>query len=168
MALPKAFINNRGFTLIELSVTMGLLVILGSLGLFMSMDSMRSGAFRDDRDTAVSGLQRARSLAVNNMCFGATCTEGVPHGVRFYPKGDPNESKFVIFQGVDYDHRESSADEIIEYNNRTTYVDDSSIIDIVFDRLSGNAITKSVTLKDNAGHASIIDINSEGRIDWTN
>ena len=80
MVLLKAFINKKhilrlpgveiparnsraGFTFIEILMVMALLAILGGLGLFMSMESMRGGTFRDNRNIIVSSLQRARSMA---------------------------------------------------------------------------------------------------------
>jgi len=158
-----------GFTMIEVVIVMGMLVIIGSLGMFMSMENLRSGAFRNDRNAAISALQRARSLAVNNMCFdggGVVCTDGKPHGVRF----DPATRGITIFQispgETNFDNRDEVADEFIAFDSRTTAIDAAKTI--IFERLSGKSADISVILNDGAAHNSEININSEGRIDWTN
>jgi Tfp pilus assembly protein FimT len=173
MASPKTSTRNlnSGFTLLEMCMVVGLLAITGSLGLFMGMEILRGAAFRNDRDAAVSALQRARSLAVNDMCFGASCTEGKPYGVHF----DPGKKEVVIFQGASYSEG-AATNEAIPFDSKTVGVDASSAVDgnIVFDRLSGDLITfdsatsTSVILTDGLGHNSVIEVNSEGRIDWTN
>ena len=154
--------HNVGFTLIEVSVVIVILIILVGLGLFLSMDSWLRGMFCNDRDMVVSALQRARSLAVNNMCFGTGCTEGKQHGVHF----DPAKREVVIFQGEAYSDADPN-NEIIPFDSHTVYIVGSSTVDIVFDRISGNVATSTnVTLKDDGGHSSVITVNSEGRIDF--
>ena len=178
MASPKAFINKTifshwfttraaraGFTFIEILVVMGMLAILAALGLFMSMESMRGGAFRDNRNIIVSSLQRARSLAVNNICVGG-CTEGVAHGVHF------ETTSVVIFQGQNYDPAAPTNEPVpLSSNAITIDVTGAAGGNIIFDNLSGNLIPETATstsiiVKDNAGHISEIEVNSEGRINW--
>jgi|GEM_PF-1017554 len=177
--------SNRGFTMLEVIIVMGLLVIVGSLGLFMSMETFRGNSFRNDRDATVSGLQRARSLAVSNMCFGFSpsnqsqcalpdyCCDGKSHGVHFYNKADiAKRGKFVIFQGDNFSEG-AFANEFVSFNNPQVYVDIDSDVNISFARISGNLIPEtatstSVTITDGNSHNSVIEINSEGRIDWTN
>lgn len=168
MALPKVCTSEyvRGFTVPEVCLVMVLLAVIGSLGLSMGMESLRGGAFRDDRDVAVAGLRRARSLAIDNVCFGKACAGGGPHGVRFYPKGDANAGRFVIFQGTDYESRDASVDEAVEFEDPEFYIDASSTTDIVFERLSGDAVSRQLISRDNLGRASTISVNGFGRIDW--
>ncbi len=188
MELHKICARKNGFTVIEICIVMALLAIVGALGLFMSMESLRGGAFRNDRDMVVSALQRARSLAVNNMCVGTIpsdanlcsqpnhCCDGKSHGVHFYSKTDPNKGKIVIFQGLSFSSRDTAIDEAIEFDNKTVYVDTATSMDIIFERLNGNATSTnitnatstSVTITDGMGHSSVVEVNSEGRIDWTN
>ncbi len=160
-----------GFSVLELMMVMALLMIVSSLGLFMSMETLRGGSFRNDRAAVVSALQRARSLAVNNMCFGgdSVCDDGKPHGVYFNP-GAGGVTIFQIDPGeTDFSDRDEDADETINFDSRVTDIMEEKTI--IFDRLSGNsanATTTVVTLADGIGHTSEITVNSEGRIDWTN
>ncbi len=152
-----------------------MLAVIAGLSMLVGMNSYRSGSFRNDRDAAVSMLQRARAQSINNVCRGSSCTDGKPHGVRFYPKGNADDDKFIIFQGVNFHDTADDAlvDEPAQFSSFTVYVDSSTTdpIDIIFDRLSGNllnAASTSLILKDEAGNTSVIDVNSEGRISWTN
>lgn len=162
-----AFGPNDGFTFIEVMIVMGLLIAVASLGLFMSMETLRGGSFRNDRASAVSALQRARSLSMNNMCFGPDCDKDKRHGVHF------DNSGMTIFQidwdKAGYENRDDSVDEFVGFDSRSTGVPAENII--VFEHLSGNlvdATSTSVTITDGMGHESEIDVNIEGRIDWTN
>ncbi|UMX47483.1 MAG: hypothetical protein L7H18_03460 [Candidatus Nealsonbacteria bacterium DGGOD1a] len=163
MESPKVCISkpNQGLTMIEVCLAMGLLAIIGSLGLFMSSEILRGGSFHSDRDMVVGVLRRARSLAVNNVCSGAGCADGKSHGVHF----DPAKREIVIFQGGGYSASDP-ANETILFDNKTVYIDASSSVDIIFDRISGNSTATTIILKDGAGHISAVETNSEGRIDW--
>jgi len=57
--------------------------IITAFGLVMNMNAFRGFSFRNDRDTMVAALQKARSQAINNICLGTGCTDGKPHGVYF-------------------------------------------------------------------------------------
>ncbi len=165
--------KNDGFTLVEILVVMGILAIIASLGLFFSMENYRSSSFRNERDLLVSALEHSRAQSVNNVCFGATCPDGKSHGVHFFPKGDINANTFVIFQGDNFVSNDPF-NEIINFDNKAVYVDTTSTIDIIFNRLSGDLMVlngeteKNVVLKDDAMNISTININLEGRIDWNN
>jgi Tfp pilus assembly protein FimT len=153
--------GEAGFSLIEILVVMGMLTIIGALGLFMSMDSYRSYAFRNERNIVVSALQRARSQAVSNVCMGATCTDGKPHGVHVVT------GQYVIFQGASYATRDAGYDQVINAN--TPNVSISGLSEVVFAQLSGEVATPgSITVGDNVGHSSVITINSVGQVVWSN
>ena len=160
MGSRKTSTSSPGFTLIEMLVVMGLLVILASLGLLVSMETYRGSSFRNERDTVVSILQKARSQAVSNVCLGSPCPDGAPHGVHV------QNDKYVIFQGTTYSSG-SSLNEIIKPRISTTQITETT--DIVFAQLSGSVTTPgTITVSDNTGHSSVITINSEGQIIWTN
>jgi len=148
-----------------------LLAVIGSFGVVMSMDSYRGFMFRSERDAAVAALQRARSLAVSNICedtAGAECVGGKPHGVRFEKK------QYTIFQGSVFDGRdagEAAFDQVIPIDTGGVETDAGSPVDVIFDQLSGRIGSGSaadITISDQTGRASTISINEEGRIAWSN
>lgn len=165
MASHKISIHKRGFTLLEIIVVMALIVIITGFGLIVNFDDYRGYSFRNERDTVAGVLQKARSQAVNNMCFGAGCTDGKPHGVYF---GIPGQ--YVIFQGASYATRDVAVDEIIESENNTSSI--AGMQSVVFSRLSGDASVSPantpLTLIDGANHTSVFTIEPEGRIWWSN
>ena len=159
---------NSGFTLVEIIVVIGILAIIASMGLYFSIDNYKGSSYRDELDLLVSSIEHSRAEAINNICYGTSCTDGESHGVHFYPKSDPNHDRFVIFQGTSFIDGDELND-VIKFDNKTVYVDVSFPVDIIFDRLSGSLISGSITsmtLKDDMGHSTAIEINSEGRIDW--
>ena len=166
MALPKIFTHNgtmsAGVTLIEILLVMGILAIVSGLALVTTFDSLRAYGFKHERDILVVLLQKARSQATSGVCLGALCVGGKQHGVSV------QSSRYVVFEGSSYATRDVSVDEYIAVNYP---VSASGLSEVVFVELSGDAIPSSlgsITLSDSAGHTSRIDINSEGRIAWTN
>jgi len=152
--------SKTGFTLIEIIVVMGLLVIVGSLGLYMSLDTFRGSSFRNDRDSIVSALRRARSQAISNICIGNNCIDGQSHGVHL------ETGRYIIFQGASYNW-DDPLNETIQANANNAVITSSG--DALFGQLSGRAnpaVTISVIGSD--GRKSDITINEEGRVDWSN
>ena len=163
MALPKIYTHSRGkagITLVEILIVIALFAFVGGSALIISMDSYRGFSFRNERDVIISALQKARSQAINNMCFGASCTDGKAHGLHV---ASPN---LTLFQGGSY----SVADplnEVISANNNSAVL--SGLTDVVFAQLSGDVASPgTITVTDTSLHTSSITINSEGRITWTN
>jgi prepilin-type N-terminal cleavage/methylation domain-containing protein len=155
--------NSRGFTLLEVLVVMGLVLMVVAFGLIFSFDDYRNTMFRNERDIAVNVLQKARNQAMNNMCFGAGCTDGKAHGVYFGTAG-----QYVIFQGNSYASRDAAVDEIIEAKNDAASF--SGLTSVVFNTLRADAsVTGGSTLTvTQAGKTSAITVEPEGRIWWSN
>src|ERR1043166_3537154 len=122
MALPNTLTRNRGFTLIELIITIGLISIIATFGLFLSWDYYRGTAFLSEQKIVVSILQKARNQSMSNVCLG-TCTDGKAHGVKFLA------DKYVIFQGNSYLSRDTSVDDPI---NVAPTISHSGMDEVVF------------------------------------
>jgi len=149
--------NQKGLTLIEILVVIGLLAIIAGSFSFINLDSWRASIFRGERNLLVSVLQRARSQSINNVCLGGGCTDGQPHGVAI------QADKYIIFQGPSFAARKTAVDEIISAN---TLVSHAGLTEIVFEQLSGNASPAgNITLKDIVRTAAI-SVNEEGAINW--
>lgn len=149
MKLPSTSNHSRGFTLFEILIVMGMLVLLATLGLFISMDVYRGNSLSTERDIIISVLQKARSRAINNI-------NEVSHGVRF----DPDE--YVIFEGT------SCTVAGDEFEKSKSVANTGGCV--VFNQLTGsrdtiNSTVNSLTIS-GQGYKSIITINDEGRISW--
>jgi len=162
-------VNTRsGFTLIELVVVLALIAMVSGFGLIVSMENYRGYSFHNERDTLVTLLTKARSQAVSNMCFGASCTNGRPHGLHLEPH------HYTLFQGDSYATRDTAVDEVLDARYEGVSAVVPSFTDIVFAQLSGKAVANplgvaTITLIDSAGKdTSTISINTEGQISWTN
>ena len=62
MELHKDLIqDSKGFTLVEILIAIALLIVILSLGLFISFDFYKNYAFRSEKNIIVSILQKARN-----------------------------------------------------------------------------------------------------------
>lgn len=145
--------------MIEILIVMGLLAIVASFALIMNLDDYRGTLFRNERDLVVSVLQKARSEAVNNVCLGAACTDGLAHGIHFTP------AAYIVFQGTVYNAADAT-NQSIEANDKLQII--ASAPDVVFTQLSGEvaAAPWNVEIKDGIGHDVFIKVNEEGQIDY--
>jgi Tfp pilus assembly protein FimT len=149
-----------GFTMIELLVVMTLVIFVASLTLYFSLDMYRGYAFRNERNLVVSILQKARMEALSNVGYSTLTNNGSSHGVRF------EADEFVVFEGPTYTAScsPSSTNLCISANTGVTH---SGANEITFNQLDGTSSGGSVTLS-NGTHTSVITVNSEGQISWTN
>ena len=143
---------SNGFTLIEILVVIGILVVLSSLGLLVSLDFYRSYAFNSERDLVVAALQKARSQSLSNINQSA-------HGLKIISSG-----RYVIFEGDAYSSGSASNLDLPADPSITA----SGSGEIVFEQISGRAIggQKLITLSDPKGRSAQITINPEGGIEW--
>jgi prepilin-type N-terminal cleavage/methylation domain-containing protein len=160
MQLHKIFIPNRGFSLIELLVVMGLLAILGSFSLMVSMENYRGSSFAESQATLVSALQKARSQALFGVCIGSGCTAGQPHGVHI------DSNQLVLFQGTTYNADDPNNEYLPVQSAGITF---SGIHDVVFTEFSGDATPAgAIVSSDTVGHISTTTIGSDGQIMLSN
>ena len=133
------------------------------------MDNEYSGP---DKEKYLEDLNRRAEVFKSSVEYEATCDmqhlsklRNDQQGLKKYTK--ILDDKFVIFQGTDYDtDRDEDYDAEIEAHPATKH---SGIDEIIFEQLSGNAnIIGDIILTDSTGKTSVISINSEGQILWTN
>jgi type II secretory pathway pseudopilin PulG len=143
--------NDGGFTLIEITIVIALIIIIFGFGLTISFDSYRKDYLKTERDTLISILQKARGESINNI-------NDIPHG--FYFDG----TDYVLFEGFSYDSRDVSQDLKIAKNPSITI---DGLKEVIFEQLSGNANSVGdITLNNGIDPTISININQEGRINW--
>jgi prepilin-type N-terminal cleavage/methylation domain-containing protein len=113
----------RGFTIIEIIISIGILSIMGSFGLFIGLDFYRNYRLAEERDLVVSLLQRARNLAQENI-------GNLPHGIYF------GANEYVLFEGLAYNPI-NPLNEKFDIGLGVGHSVNQN--EIVFSKLSGNA-----------------------------
>lgn len=138
-----------GFTLIELVVSIGILIIIFGLGAFVSMDTYRTQAFASEKTTLHTLLQKARSQAQHHV-------DGKAHGVYV------TQSAYILFTGSSYAMRDTAKD--ISFP-ATPSIRESGLSEIVFAPLTARVASPgSMTLTDGVRSATFF-VNDEGGID---
>jgi len=142
---------NRGFTLIEILVVIGIFAIIFSFSLFVSFDFYRSYALRTEKNAIISILQKARSQSLNNI-------DQAKHGVHF----SANPLQYVIFEGNAYNPIDTN-NVIVNPSYGVSVA--GTPFDVQFEQLSGASADKTITVSDGIKSYDVT-INSEGRISW--
>lgn len=156
----------RGFTLMELLVVFGVIVVILGFSVPFDFNTYRADAFRAERDMLVTLLQTARGNALHNI-------DEKPHGVAVV------SDKYVLFRGTDA-REDVNAERIdVSYPGLS-----ASPVQIIFCQLSGTAVThisegmvcddatnrteeQNIVLTDSVrGLSYRISINHEGAISW--
>jgi len=150
--------QNKGFSLIEIMVTIGLFAILVSMGLILSMDVWRGTSIQNEQDIVIALLYKARSRALANINESA-------HG--FYIDADNEDGpKYWVFEGETFDEDnaqdfemseavEFSFDESCDGNQVVFSAREARTVDCVF-TMTGQGKTREFT------------VNNEGGITWLN
>ena len=154
----NANLYNKGISLIEVVVVIGILSVILSLGLVMSLDSYRGYLFRSERTILVSILSKARSQAMGNFFQS-------PHGVCF----DDLTKSYIHFKGTHF--------VLGDPKNELTPSNDAISISavpsfscavnggVVFSQIAGTTTPTQIVMNEDA-NVAIISINYEGTISW--
>lgn len=144
---------SRGFSMIEIMITIALLALLVALGLFMSMEAYRGATRRSERDVIVSMLERARSRAMANI-------DETSWSVCY----DEDTVEYVIAKGSAcpvgaHDRVEANAGVAAASSFSSTFPT------VEFEQLTGNTTDETITVVQE-GKNAVITTNHEGRISW--
>ncbi len=154
--LTKIHKSDKGFTLMEMLLVIGLIGMVGAMTIFIDINSYRGSAFRAEMDSLGTALQSARANSFNNI-------NQKRHGVAIQPGGYDG---YVIFEGDSYATRDTAKDLPIKSSYEITFGVNPT--EIAFDQLSGNAnYSGDITVTDpQRGMSLTININNEGKIAW--
>ncbi len=141
--------NKKGFTLIEVIVSITILIFILAVGFFLVIDFNRLSGLAEEKNKVISILQRARSKALANINENS-------HGVYF------GQDKIFLFEGPSFNQATQKID--FEKNPNIVY---SGITEVVFFPLSATTTISGDNLilrEKNGTKEAIISINYEGRI----
>jgi len=137
-----------GFSVIEVSVVIGLFGMLIALGLLLSMDVWRGSSFQSEQDVVLSLLYKARSRAISNI-------NEHNHGLRI------EEDEYILFE-VDDDGTTHINEVPFNMGGDFDFPDDT---EIVFTARTGETDGHTLTME-GQGKSRTFDINEEGGITW--
>lgn len=145
------FRDQEGFTLLEVLIVILLFSALVGVTTVVSMDSYRSYNFQTQQTQFRALVLQARSQAVSNI-------HQAPHGVRV----NQVPLQYVLFEGVDYAHRDAAQDVLVTPSSTLTV---GGLTEVVFTQLTGQPnVIGSFTLNDGIHPPSSISINNEGQV----
>lgn len=149
----------RGFTLMEVIITIALMSMLLGLGLILSMDVYRGTLYRSTRQVLVSSLSTARGRSLSNL-FQST------YGVCY------RAPDFIMFRGTTYS-ASSPYNETVPGNPAVTLSSTGSFFTcgsgtgIVFSQLAATTSNSGTITVSESGHADeTVSVNSLGTIIW--
>ena len=135
----------KGFTLVEILITLAILTFVVSLATVVDLNSFKTDTAQSERDKIVSILEKARSRAMANFYDSS-------HGVCY------DSGNYIIFKGETCD---PSSIETIPASTDITI----NFPTVVFTRLTGDTTSANISLT-NDNKSLNIEINNEGTINW--
>jgi Tfp pilus assembly protein FimT len=147
-------VNVKGFTLIEILISIAIMMVMISIGITVFYSSKKAATLTASSDGVISTLEQARSNALSGK-------DGSDYGVRF------STSTYTFFTGDTYNSSDSS--NIIYQTNAGTTITSSlggSGNTVVFYRLTGlPSATGTVTVSQQSPSKShVITIGSQGNV----
>ncbi len=151
MSRSATYNRNRGFTLLEMLLSVAILALLAGLG----APIYQSFQVRDDLDIAANtiagSLRRAQVLSqavAGDTSWGLSVQSGA----------------ITLFRGASYASRSANFDEVFDLPGSIV---PSGISEIVYDKFTGEPqVTGTVTLTSNANEIRNITINEKGTITY--
>lgn len=141
--------KERGFTLLEMIMVLGLIALLSSPLFSLAVDFYNARQFDVHFQGLVQSLRRAQSKAIYGL--------ESPFGVYF------SGQQYVLFKGPSYTARDPEYDEVFLLPEGA-YL--SGLQEIVFSRISGLPSDTGDIVLDLYQHSDSININPEGVIDY--
>ena len=142
--------SQKGFTLLEIMIVIGLFALLVGISIPFGLDVYRSYVLISETRNMVSFLRRAETLSFTN-------TRNDSYGVMIM------NDRFVVFRGASFATRDTAFDE--EYL-RSPLVTVSGIAHIVFAAVTGRPDIMGTTTFSNGVNEQTVFINEHGTLFW--
>ncbi len=139
---------NKGFTIIEVVVTLGILAIIFGATAPINWEFYQKIELRTEYNNYLSYLKLARAASLANKNASA-------HGVYV------GLNNVTVFEGNSYALRNQSQDQIFSLSSLVTV---TGATEIIFNPLSANTTNSTITLSNSLGVYNI-DINTQGKIE---
>ncbi len=141
--------TKRGFTLIEILITIAITSIILGAGLLITTGAYQGAILQDQFNLFLSLLEKVRNEAVNNV-------DNEPHGIRV------EEDRYVLFGGSYYDPVDLENEIVI----RADHIPLIGPTEIIFQNLSGETASDTQFLLSLNGAQRKISVDKSGRLNW--
>lgn len=144
-------IQKKAFSLIELSLTISLLAIIGTLSIPVCLNIQRQAELTNAANNLASFWRQGQHLS-----------QAMANDARWGVKVGP--SSITLFQGLSFSLRDSSSDQVV---NLAPSVTPSNQLEVVFDKYSGLPDqAASVILTSSDGSTKTVNLNSLGLVSF--
>jgi len=150
----------KGFTLIEMSIIIGILIVLVSISASAFLLFSKESNLSSNAEEIISALRQAQNKSL--------ASEGASrYGVYFNNTSSPNQ--YILFKGLNYASRDSSFDNINDLSDNIEIYEIGlgGGNEVVFERLTGiaNQVGKvSLRLKNDPAKTKSVYIDGSGRV----
>jgi len=140
----------KGFTLIEILISVAITTLLLGLALFASFDFYDSYIFESEINNVISLLEKTRAEAMNNIA-------GAPTGLHF------GTEEYILFRGESFISGDALNENFPKNPNINIAIPES---DIIFSQLSGDIKNQTLITVTYKKYQRFITLNNEGGINW--
>ncbi len=123
-------LKNRGFTLIELTIIIAVVLILSALVIPVTLDFYNSQILEKEVSSLENNLKTIQTWAMSEKDDSAW-------GIKFEPEDKECEGCYVLFQGNSYQNRNAAYDEVFVLPSS---MQTEGIGEIIFQKSSGKPI----------------------------
>ncbi len=151
MKHPMAYKINKGFTLIEVLLSLALIAVIVGIGAPVYQSLLTTNQSRITVDTMVNSIRRAQLLSQSGVGDSAW-------GINL------STTTITLFKGASYDVRDETWDEVYEIPATVTVADS---VELVFSKLRGAPdFTGDIDFVSNTGVTSTVSINDRGIVSY--
>jgi len=151
----------KGFTLLELTVAIGVLVVILSISIMSSSTFILRGHINTTKQEIIHTLHKAQMNSIYKL-------NDSEWGVHFVIDNGSGISEFTFFQGTTYASRDTSFDETHEIPT-TVVIDSISLTgggnDVIFTKKTGETSYSGNIIIENSQKQYKITINTLGHVD---
>ncbi len=146
----------RGFSLIEMLVTISLCGLLVSAGTYLALGSLGRSDAQGTLRTIRTALLEARADSIHGLCQRPACTEAAAHGVHL------ESGRLVLFEGPSYSGRDQAYDEILPFDTDAAIDGPEELVFSPDGTLA--TVSGTITARETSVESYALSVNAEGMI----
>jgi prepilin-type N-terminal cleavage/methylation domain-containing protein len=140
----------RGFTLVEIILTTGIIAVLMSLAFPLGMSFYKSQQLEGQGQFLLQVLRKSQQESLSGNLDSS-------FGIYFSPAG------YTLFKGISFAGRDILYDEVFEVPG---FINISGLPEVVFSKIEGDPNVAGNIILSSGDNQLIIDINEKGRVNF--